>query len=875
MPGSLSGHGPDAWVLHLPQVTLGAQASVLPKCGSSSSSSSSQLCLAPGARLRSLRWYRGAAFDRRLGDFAGPIVAALGDGAVGGRDDVAARAEFWGDPDGNCSLLLRDLRAADAGLYGLRLVANGSRGASSLRWMHNLSLIVTETPPAPHLQPPPDPLLEGHPAQVGCWLPPACPAARPPRLAWDGPAAHLAQALGDRARPWGPPPAPDQPPDAPPALGTLLPLTAPTWRLDGARLDCLHLDPHGRTLANASLLLRVRYAPRDPRVEVSPPTPVLEGQEVTLSCRLTANPPPYTHLWTRDGQPLPQSGAQLRLTPARPEDRGTYRCQASNTLGTAASSDLFLDVYYAPRDPRVVVSPPAPALKGQEVTLSCRVMANPLPYTHLWTRDGQPLPQSGAQLRLTPARPEDRGTYRCQASNTLGTAASSDLFLDVYYPPHGATLEALTPLPALSGTRVTLRCTLGPARPDPSPTVHWLRDGRLDTDTASPTLSFEAAPARAGSYSCEGRNVAGAARSLPLAVEIWFPPQAVQVEQWPGGAVAAGRPVRLRCVWAGARPPVAAVAWFKEGRPLAPAGPELPLAPVSPPDAGAYACEAQNAAGRARSPPTHLQVLYGPQEVELVPEPGPTVMEAADVVLRCRAAAWPPPAAFEWFRDGRRLGWAPQDLWVLQAVGTQASGRYRCRANNTLASADSPEVTITVYYSTATILWKTFLGLGVGLGSLLLLGTLGCCLHRRWRRVAADEEPVVEPSGTFFLRNKKPGHLGPPRQPRTAGSPEGPTDATLSYSSLLFPSGCSSGTGTRLRGDTVVYSVLKRSQGGAKATEGPDYENVHPGQSDGDGNREGTLLYAALALSSPGTPQGRCVDTREAEDTVEYAALRH
>lgn len=156
----------------------------------------------------------------------------------------------------------------------------------------------------------------------------------------------------------------------------------------------------------------------------------------------------------------------------------------------------------------------------------------------------------------------------------------------------------------------------------------------------------------------------------------------------------------------------------------------------------------------------------GPRSVELVPEPGEDVYEMTSVALHCRVSAQPLPDAFEWFRDGRTLGQASKDLWVLRAVGIQASGRYRCRATNSIASADSPDVTITVYCkgyglpwdafgtpswpgwlgrmrvsssscclslvdTRATILRKTFLGLGVGLSSLLLLGTLGCFLRRR------------------------------------------------------------------------------------------------------------------------------------------------
>lgn len=87
----------------------------------------------------------------------------------------------------------------------------------------------------------------------------------------------------------------------------------------------------------------------------------------------------------------------------------------------------------------------------------------------------------------------------------------------------------------------------------------------------------------------------------------------------------------------------------------------------------------------------------GPRSVELVPDPGEEVYEMTSVVLHCRVSAQPLPDVFEWFRDGRTLGRASKDRWVLSAVGIQESGRYRCRATNSITSADSPDVTITVY----------------------------------------------------------------------------------------------------------------------------------------------------------------------------------
>ncbi|XP_076216969.1 B-cell receptor CD22 [Aptenodytes patagonicus] len=841
------------------------------------------LCLAgPEAQLRKLYWLHHPYYDKKKQEFTGQKVSSMG--------------EFRDTPrtnQGDCSLILPRVQANNAGTYGLRLVADPSRGSyKGLLWMHTVTINVTDTP----------------------------------TLVWEGPVTNTPGVHMDA---WTPPATVT----SNPAIGTRLTFE-PLWYHDKTFLECVLQGSDGKIITRASRQLQVNYAPRDVQVEMTPSSPVHEGREVTLSCRDTAKPPSHTYTWRLGDRILPHRTAQVLLRPIQATDGGSYRCQATNTVGTIESLPTTLEVYYAPRDVRVEVTPSSPIHEGQEVTLSCRDSSKPPSHTYTWSLEGRILPHRTAQVHLRPTNVTDGGSYSCQATNALGTAESPPTTLEVYYPPRAAILENLTALPALVASRITLHCALGPAHPAPS-FIQWLRNDCWEADTLGPTLSFNADPARAGAYRCIGQNPAGSTFSLPLSVIVWYPPKAVQVLQSPGGpVVAGGGPVRLRCQIGAAEPPKFTVSWFKNGQELPGPAPDLLLPGPEPADAAAYACQARNEVGVARSPPVTLDVRWdpgirapqkedpgiwapqkedpgirpppkigdpgirapqkedpgiwapqkedpgirlppkirdpvGPQGVELVLDPGRRVQEATDVTLRCRAAARPPPSAFEWFWEERPLGRTPEGLWVLRAVKTQASGRYRCRVTNDIATADSSDVIVTVYYSTATILQRTFLGLGVGLSILLVLGTLGCFLRRRWRRqTATDEEPAVEPSRTFFLCNKMPRIPGSPRPP------PGPDDAdAINYSSLLSLPG--SGSVPRLQGDTVVYTVLKKNDGAAKATEGSDYENVPPGSSnrdrDRDGDRDGTLVYAALALFSPGTSRGHAGDVG---DTVEYATLR-
>ncbi|XP_074786414.1 B-cell receptor CD22 [Athene noctua] len=725
--------------------------------------------------------------------------------------------------------------------------------------MHHVNVTVTDTPPAPHLWPDPAPLTQGLRTTLGCWVPPTCPDDTP-TLTWEGP---VTKTLGVHLHKWTPPDT-----VTPfPGLGTALEFE-PLWYHDGTPLNCTLRASDGTTIARATRLLQVNYAPRNVLVELKPSSPIQEGGEVTLSCLDSANPPSYAYVWRLGGRVLSHRTAQVVLRPTQATDGGAYTCEATNVVGTTASDPATLEVYYAPRDVRVEATPSSPVHEGWEVTLSCRESSNPRPFAYAWSLGGRGLPHHTAQVRLWPVNATDGGPYACRATNSLGTATSPPTTLEVYYPPRAAILEPLTPLPALAASRVTLRCRLGPAHPPAA--IQWQRDERWEAPPFGHTLSFDADPSRAGRYRCIGRNPAGSAFSPPLSVVVWYPPKVVQVLQIPGGpVVAGGGPIRLQCRVGASEPPKFKVTWFKNGRELPDSAPTLVLPGPEPADGAAYVCQARNEAGGTRSPPLNLDVRFAPQGVELVPSPSARVTEGTNVTLRCRVTSRPPPKTFEWLRGGGRqlLGFSPEGLWVMTLVTPKESGRYRCRVTNDVGTVDSVDVDVVVYHSPAAILRKTFLGLGVALTIVLTLGVFGRFLSRRWKRqVAADEEPVVEPSRSFFLCNKKPQISGSPQPRRGPGESDAVGDA-----SLLSPRG--SRSVPRLQGDAVVYTVLRRNEGAAKATEGPDYENIPPGPSarDRGGDREGTLVYAALALPSSGPPRGHVGDVG---DTVEYAALR-
>ncbi|XP_059901731.1 B-cell receptor CD22-like [Gadus macrocephalus] len=175
------------------------------------------------------------------------------------------------------------------------------------------------------------------------------------------------------------------------------------------------------------------YAPKTPSVTVSPSGEIEEGSSVTLSCSSDANPA-ANYTWfkvNRDGSSrFMNQGQQLIFRWILSSDSGRYRCDTQNKLGDKCFF-ISINVKYGPKHISVLSSPSGEIEEGSSVTLSCSSDANPAA-EYTWFKNNQSLLWEPSQPHTFPSvRPEDRGTYRCQAENKYGLLRSNLLFMDV------------------------------------------------------------------------------------------------------------------------------------------------------------------------------------------------------------------------------------------------------------------------------------------------------------------------------------------------------------------------------------------------------------------------------------------------------------
>ncbi|XP_030205134.1 carcinoembryonic antigen-related cell adhesion molecule 5-like isoform X4 [Gadus morhua] len=251
------------------------------------------------------------------------------------------------------------------------------------------------------------------------------------------------------------------------------------------------------------------YAPKTPSVTVSPSGEIEEGRSVTLSCSSEANPA-ATYTWFKvitdySSRELMQ-GPQLHFGSILSSDSGQYYCLVQTELRTKSES-IYVTVKYGPKQTSVLSSPSGQIVEGSSVTLSCSSDANPAA-EYTWFKNNQPLLWGPSQRHTFPSvRPEDRGTYHCQAENKYGHLSSNSLFLDVQYAPKTPS-RTMSPSGEIEeGSSVTLSCS---SDANPAANYTWFREHEDSVKGSRQNYTItNITSVLGGNYFCQAHNAIG------------------------------------------------------------------------------------------------------------------------------------------------------------------------------------------------------------------------------------------------------------------------------------------------------------------------------------------------------------------------------
>ncbi|XP_042552439.1 muscle, skeletal receptor tyrosine-protein kinase isoform X1 [Dipodomys spectabilis] len=220
----------------------------------------------------------------------------------------------------------------------------------------------------------------------------------------------------------------------------------------------------------------------------------LVEEVATFMCAVESYPQPEIS-WTRNKiliklfdtrYSIRENGQLLTILSVEDSDDGIYCCIANNGVGGAAESCGALQVKMKPKITRPPIN--LKIIEGLKAVLPCTTMGNPKPAVS-WIKGDSTLRENSriailesGSLRIHNVQKEDAGQYRCVAKNSLGTAYSKLVKLEIEEEsePEQDTkvfariLRAPESHNVTFGSFVTLRCT---ATGIPVPTISWIENG--------------------------------------------------------------------------------------------------------------------------------------------------------------------------------------------------------------------------------------------------------------------------------------------------------------------------------------------------------------------------------------------------------------
>nr|XP_020511215.1 neural cell adhesion molecule L1.1-like isoform X2 [Labrus bergylta] len=523
-------------------------------------------------------------------------------------------------------------------------------------------------------------------------------------------------------------------------------------------------------------------------------------EDIKLPCEATGNPTP-TYRWVKDGDTFgPEREGSGTLKENKTEFletyAGTWRCYASNMLGTAMTQSVEVIVEAQPILPKqhhIRVK----AYEGESIVMACNPPQSSTPphihwmdkwMVHIKQSDRVMLGLDGNLYFSNVVRSDRRDDYICNAQYTaartvlpvtridLTVLPSNDVVHDRkphLFSPQGTHSTVL----ALRENTVVLECI---PKGLPTPKVDWKKkDGRLDETSAQREnhnrwLRFDSITQEDdGEYECKASNDHG---SVTHAFTVTVEASPYWVKEPQNLLYAPGETVRLDCQAEGI--PTPTITWSINGLSITEVDEEprrsvsggvLILRDVVYADTAVYQCEAANKHGSILLN-TYLYV------VELAPQILSSdgvvyrVTEGGDVMMHCEFFGSPPPQV-TWEDEDEipllsyaRFSPLTNGTVKLSNAANEDSRSYRCHVKHTNISITAH---LEVYNQTLILTSPQDVRTLRGTSALL-----DCGFYRdpnleykiSWRKhghelleSSPDDKHTVFENGTLRVTNVQPG----------------------------------------------------------------------------------------------------------------------
>ncbi|XP_035983689.1 carcinoembryonic antigen-related cell adhesion molecule 6 [Fundulus heteroclitus] len=294
-----------------------------------------------------------------------------------------------------------------------------------------------------------------------------------------------------------------------------------------------------------------------------------------------------------------EGGSTLTIINVTRYDHGLYHCHVLNPSSDGRSPPVNIFISYGPENTTLNVSPSKEHyVEGSDITLACSAESRPSA-EFTWFLNGDPLPDTGPELKLKNIQISQSGNYSCQAFNnkTRRDQTSQPSIISVLEPVSSVTVTPQSADLVEFSSSISLFCSASGS----SLSFLWMKSSyeakasnRIQISDGGSTLTiFKVTRYDHGLYSCHVQNAVSNGRSSPVNIFISYGPENTTLKVSPSKEHhEEGSDITLGCL-AESRPS-AEFTWSLNGNPLPDTGPELNLKNIQISQRGNYSCRAFN-----------------------------------------------------------------------------------------------------------------------------------------------------------------------------------------------------------------------------------------------------------------------------------------
>lgn len=484
--------------------------------------------------------------------------------------------------------------------------------------------------------------------------------------------------------------------------------------------------------------------PLIPTITVQPVAPVsaiVEGKAVTFGVEVLSNSA-VTYQWIKRvgmvDQLIPGAKAKTyRIAAVNATHLGDYRVRVTNKAGSVESDSVNLDVVLKPR---ITVSPfSSTFVAGTDQALSVVVTGSPT-LSLQWFKNNQLLPGENSEtLSLTGVTWEDAGSYRLEATNSVGKAVSKTAVIKINSPPVFRTDPAL--FAVATGSRAILSFLIAG---NPTFRYQWFKDEVAIPGATKSSLSIAGVPTSLGVYKLQVTNAFGTATSNGTTLTI--DDKLIITEHPLGGASTAGSSHLFNVETSGSGP--ISYEWQQNRKSvLGGNGKNLSLNPLTWFHNGKYRVVVSNRVSRVTSRETTLSVSSAPV---ITVEPNDLKGARNGSITFSVTAVGTSKITYQWRKDGNPIPKAIGSKLTLTRLSDASQGNYDVLVTNPLGTTPSRSASLVVEDAPSIVVHPQPAFFSVGADLVLTVTTAGSpTLRYQWQKGTKDLIGQTNPTLTI------------------------------------------------------------------------------------------------------------------------------